>query len=157
VTIIADGVISEAQQSRIIALSPRELSIQQQADIAGSLSAFGDGSLIVRITSYTLDGEALRLAKQIAAIFEKAHIRHADNFASVTPVDENFIEGVNVRGSDKAFADAIATALENIGRLAVSRKNDEIPGPAFRSAPILPDSAIAAFVFVGAKPIPTIK
>jgi hypothetical protein len=138
-------------------IAPRRLSVKQQTEIAQALSKLSDTVRIVRIFSYALDVEGLELAKQIAAVLDKARIRHADSFTSVAATDANIVVGVNVRGLDDELTNALALSLNTIGGLSISRFDDDTSGAALRNAPNLHDSEISAFVFVGAKPIPIIK
>jgi hypothetical protein len=93
-----DGWISSKQRSQIIALSPRHLSPEQQADIASRLTGF-DGK-IVWIGSYWLDTEGLLFAGVLAETLKKAHlVPNMGGVESTLPL-ESVSFGVHIASSN---------------------------------------------------------
>jgi hypothetical protein len=136
-------------------IQPRSLTLEQQEAIGTALRQFAGHR--VDVISYALDVESVSVGRQILAALRLAMIVPGDSIASQS-VAGTISTGVHVAGANAPLANAIRDALGRFGNLS--------PGPIIRSggggmvgmsAGPPPGPPAEASIFVGIKPIATIK
>ena len=129
-------------------IAPRRLNADQQRVIAEALKPFSGSKVMVK--SYALDVEAAILGKQIIESLESANIQVSDHTLSLSSFGSIAL-AVHVTGNDETLVAALLDALSSIGNLLVTPE----PRPATTGMSMGggDESAMAAVIFVGAKPI----
>lgn len=129
-------------------IAPRRLNTDQQRAIAAALKSFSGRKVMVK--SYAQDVEAAILGKQIIESLKSANIDVSDNILSVSALGSIAL-AVRVTGNDKALVATLLDILSSVGKLLVTPE----PPPAVTGMSVggRDESAMAAIIFVGAKPI----
>ncbi len=102
------------------------------------------------VKSYAQDVEAAILGKQIIESLKSANIDVSDNILSVSSLGSVAL-AVRVTGNDKTLVAALLDTLSSVGNLLVIPEAP--PAAAGMSTGGGKESAMAAEIFVGAKPI----
>lgn len=124
IAIAAEGVLlllqTRANQTRVEALSPRELTADRATRIADACKSFTGRPIV--ISSVSADPEAFRLATEIANALAKGGFQIIDRRGNYFPAGPmTFGVTVRAQSSDVDFVDCMNDAFENIGKLAVTR------------------------------------
>jgi hypothetical protein len=127
----ADFVAREAERLRkeVVELSPRNLTLKQQRQIADALRPIRVYPTVIE--SYGMDGEGTALATQlISTLGASGHGTPGDWRASKV-VSGGFEWGISIRGPADAmsYMTALRGALVNIGRLKQVSINGPVPSP----------------------------
>ncbi|MDP8997634.1 MAG: hypothetical protein M3O03_11635 [Pseudomonadota bacterium] len=153
---VIDERISNAQQSKIIALetrlAPRWLTLDECKEVSAAMVPFSGKT--VRVQSYALDAEGSDLAKEIIDCMEGSktlNVEHA--LASIVPLG-GFGSGVFVDGSDKELVAAIKDVLGVKAKLIMTPGSGWFVGNIGNGTPDTPPDAN---VVVGVKPVPQMK
>jgi len=129
-------------------IAPRRLNADQQHAITAALKPFSGRKVMVK--SYAQDVEAAILGKQIIESLKFANIEVSDNTLSVSSF-RSIALAVHVTGNDETLVATLLDALSSVGNLYVT------PEPPPATAGIAMgggnESAMAAVIFVGSKPI----
>jgi hypothetical protein len=147
----ADTTLGVRQRAEILTLetkiAPRRLSIEQQGRITADLFGWSE---VVRIESYSLDGESAVFASQIGEALSKTSLRLDDGRMSQSSLSAiNF--GVHVTGKDNALVKALLNALHDGGIAADS--TPPIKGAGMVAGSTISQDGVAATIFVGIKPL----
>jgi len=123
IAVAVEGVLlfmqNRANEARVEALSPRDISPIAGARIADACKSFNGRTVV--ISSVSSDPEAYRLATEIADALAKGGFQIVDrrgNYFSMGAM--TFGITVRAQSSDIDFADCLNDAFENIGKLAVT-------------------------------------
>ncbi len=129
-------------------IAPRRLNADQQRAIAAALKSFAGRKVMVK--SYAQDVEAAILGKQIIESLKSANIDVSDKILSVSSLGSIAL-AVHVTGNDEPLVASLLDALSSVGNLLVAPEPP--PGAPGISTGGGNESAMAAVIFVGAKPI----
>ena len=129
-------------------IAPRRLSADQRRAIAAALKSFSGRKVMVK--SYAQDVEAAILGKQIIESLKFANIDVSDNTLSVGSLGSIAL-AVHVTGNDETLVATLLNTLSSIGELLVTP--EPTPAASGMSLGGPDESAMAAIIFVGAKPI----
>ncbi len=129
-------------------IAPRRLNADQQRMIAEALKPFSGSKVMVK--SYALDVEAAILGKQIIESLKFANINVFDKTLSISAFGSIAL-AVHVTGNDKPLVAALLSTLSSVGKFLVTPE----PPPPVTGMTVggQDESAMAATIFVGAKPI----
>jgi hypothetical protein len=127
IAVAAEGVLlfiqNRANEARVEALSPRDLSADTGVRIADACKSYNGRPVV--ISSVSADPEAYRLATEIADALGKGGFQVVDRRGNYFPTGAmTFGITVRAQSSDVDFADCLNDAFENIGKLAVTRNSD---------------------------------
>ncbi|PYV78349.1 MAG: hypothetical protein DMG93_22520 [Acidobacteria bacterium] len=122
----ADILLRRAEELRkqVVALSPRNLTVEQQGQIAQSLKRVGGAHPTV-IESYGMDGEGTALATQLIRTFEATGGGTPGDGRADKIVSGGFEWGISIRGPEyeMSYMTVLRDALVNIGRLEKASVN----------------------------------
>ncbi len=129
-------------------IAPRRLNADQQRAITTALKSFSGRKVMIK--SYALDVEAAILGKQIIKALTSTNIDVSDNILSVSSLGSIAL-AVHVTGNDEPLVAKLLDVLSSIGNLLVTP--DPVPAATGMSTGGGNESAMAAVIFVGPKPI----